>query len=101
MADLIKVNTNRLNSDQKEIGDHIRAMQRLVSDLRSHNSALDSMWDGPSSDAFKAAFESDIAALEEILKALSGINKYEDNARSKYDACEQKVGELIDQIKIR
>jgi hypothetical protein len=35
-----------------------------------------------------------------VCKALAGINEYEKNAGSMYDACEHKVGQLVDQIRI-
>lgn len=101
MADLIKVNTNRLNADLGDIGDHIRGIQMLIKDLYDHNRVLDGMWDGPASKAFKASFAADIKALEEVVKVLEGINRYEDNARKKYDQCEQKVGDLVSQIHVR
>ena len=101
MADLIRVNTNRLDTDLKEFGDHIKAIQKSIADLRDHNRVLDGMWDGPASEAFKTGFAADIKALEEVVKMLEGINKYEENARSKYDRCEQKVGDLVDQIHVR
>lgn len=101
MADLIKVNTSRLKSDVSDIKGHIKSIEKEIADLRSHNAALDAMWDGPSSEAFKMAFEQDIAALEQIVKSISSLNDYEDNARVKYDECERKVSELVNQIKVR
>ena len=101
MADLIKVNTNRLDTDLKEFGDHIKAIQKAIADLRDHNRVLDGMWDGPASEAFKAGFEADIKAMEEMVKTLEGINRYEENAKTKYNQCEQKVGDLVNQIHVR
>ncbi|MBR3200974.1 MAG: WXG100 family type VII secretion target [Mogibacterium sp.] len=101
MADLIKVNTNRLDTDLKEFGDHIKAIQKAITDLRNHNRVLDGMWDGPASEAFKINFESDIKAMEEVVKTLEGINRFEENARTKYNNCESKVGDLVNQIHVR
>lgn len=101
MADKIKVNTNRLDTDLKEFGDNIKAIQKAITDLRNHNRALDAMWDGQASEAFKQNFEADIKAMEEMVKTLEGINRYEDNARTKYNNCENKVGDLVNQIHVR
>ena len=101
MADLIKVNTSRLDADLREIGDRIREIRKLVGDLQDHNRVLDGMWDGPASEAFKTSFAADIKALEEVIKMLDGINRYEDNAKNKYNQCEQKVGDLVSQIHVR
>ena len=101
MADLIKVNTNRLKTDASTIKDHISSIEKEIEDLRGHNTTLDAMWDGPSSEAFKAAFEADITALEQMVKSLKSLNNYEDNARDKYDDCERKVSDLVNQIKVK
>ena len=101
MADLIKVNTSRLDSDLKEFGDHIKAIQKAIADLRDHNRVLDGMWEGPASETFKQNFEADIKALEEVVKTLDGINRFEDNARTKYNNCENKVADLVNQIHVR
>lgn len=101
MADLIKVNTSRLKTDVSDIRGHIRSIKKEISELRGHSTALDAMWDGPSSEAFKTAFAADIAALDAIVGSLESINDYEDNARQKYDECETRVGDLVDQIKVR
>ena len=42
-----------------------------------------------------------IVAMEEIVKTLRAINRYEDNARTKYDKCEEEVSSLVNQIKVR
>ena len=101
MADLIKVNTNRLEADLNSIGDDIKAIKNLVVALRDHNRALDGMWDGGANDTFKINFEAHIKALEEAVKTLDSINRFEDNAKNKYNQCEQKVGDLVNQIHVR
>ena len=101
MADLIKVNTSRLKTDASDIRGHIKSIKKEIQDLKSHRAALDAMWDGESSEAFKAAFSADIKALEEIVKSIESLNGYEDNARQKYDECENRVGDLVNQIKVR
>ena len=101
MADLIKVNTSRLRTDVSDIRGHLKGIKKEIQDLRRHNAALDAMWAGPSSEAFKTAFESDIASLEQIVESLTSLNEYEDNARIEYDKCENKVADLVNQIKVR
>jgi WXG100 family type VII secretion target len=101
MADLIKVNTNRLKTDTSSIKGHISSIEKEIADLRRHNIALDAMWDGPSSETFKAAFEADIKSLEQMIASLKSLNEYEDNARDKYDDCERKVADLVNQIKVK
>ena len=101
MADLIKVNTSRLKSDASDIKGHIKGIKKELLDLKNHRSALDAMWDGEGSEAFKAAFSADITALEQAIKTIEALNGYEDNARKKYDECENQVGDLVNQVKVR
>ena len=101
MADIIKVNTRRLGTDADEFRNNIRDIESHIASLRTHSSVLDGMWDGPSSEAFKLSFASDITALEAIVSTLKGINNYEDNAKTKYDRCEQEVSALVNQIRVR
>ena len=100
MADLIKVNTNRLRNDASDVKTHIQAIRNRIVDLRAHAAALDAMWDGPSSDTFKMAFLSDIEALETIMASLDSMHEYEDLARQKYDECENKVADLVNQVHV-
>ncbi|MBR0308415.1 MAG: WXG100 family type VII secretion target [Mogibacterium sp.] len=100
MADWIKVNTNRLKSDASDIENYIQAIRNRITDLRAHSATLDAMWDGPSSEAFKMAFLSDIEALEAIMASLDAMNEYEDVARQKYDECESKVADLVNQVHV-
>ncbi|MBR0373659.1 MAG: WXG100 family type VII secretion target [Mogibacterium sp.] len=101
MADIIKVNTKRLGTDAAEIRNNIREIEKQIASLRTHSSVLDGMWDGPSSEAFKMSFASDITALETVVSTLKAINNYEDNAKVKYDRCEQEVSALVNQIRVR
>ena len=100
MTELIKVNTGRLRNDASDVKDHIRSIKTKIEELRGHNSTLDAMWDGPSSEAFKLSFANDIASLESIMGALESMNEFEENARKKYDDCESKVADLVDQVKV-
>lgn len=100
MAEWIKVNTNRLRNDASDVKAHIQGIRNRITDLRAHAMALDAMWDGPSSDTFKMAFMNDIDGLDMIMASLDSMNEYEDLARQKYDECEGKVSDLVNQIHV-
>jgi uncharacterized protein YukE len=101
MSEHIKVNTDRLQGDADFINARITKIEKLVDQLNDHKIALDAMWDGPSSEAFKSTFDKDISELKEVIKLLKKLNDYEGFAKGEYDTCERKVSDLIDQIKVR
>ena len=100
MSDKIKINTNSLKSDATSIGTSIQNMSRSLSNLKSDMQKLDSMWDGPASETFKAAYNSDISMLNNVISNLKKINNFETTACKKYKSCEQKVGSIVSSIKV-
>ncbi len=100
MGDIIAVNTVRLGNDAEDVEMCIKNINKKISEMKSSVSDLDSMWDGPASDAFKKAFQSDMKAMESVVEGLNDLKKYEDQAKSKYEACENEVAALVSEIKI-
>ena len=100
MAQTIKVNTSRLNSDSSQVSECIRAMKSEMGKMKASVSQLDSMWDGESSEAFKSAFWGDMEAMSQIISALEKFQQDEMNAKRKYDDCENEVGSLISGIRV-
>lgn len=97
---VIKVDTNRLNSDAGQIQNSIRRMEAVMSNLKSDIAQLDCMWDGPSSEAFKKVFNNDIAALSSLITNFQQIYNYETNAKHKYEKCENRVISLVGRIRV-
>ena len=56
MAEKIVVNTNRLGQDAESVETYIAKIKKQITEMKSSVSDLDAMWDGPSSEAFKKAF---------------------------------------------
>lgn len=94
----IKMNTGRLNQDMQNMAGLLRGMQGELNNLRQSAAQLDSMWDGPSSEAFKKAFQDDMGALAEVLDNLKSIENYGENARGKYEFCERNVDGIVSAI---
>lgn len=100
MAQKIKVNTSRLNSDSSQISECIRAMKTEMDKMKTSVSQLDTMWDGESSEAFKNTFNGDMEAMSQIISTLEKFQQDEMNAKKKYDSCESRVGSLISGIRV-
>ncbi|MBO5303963.1 MAG: WXG100 family type VII secretion target [Lachnospiraceae bacterium] len=100
MAEKIAVNTTRLGNDAESVGTYIANIKKQISEMKQSVKELDAMWEGPSSEAFKKAFEQDMKAMDVIIEGLLDIKKYEDTAKKKYENCENKVATLISEIKV-
>ena len=100
MGNYMKVNTNRLNTDAEIVAGMISGMKTELSNMKEDVTKLDSMWDGPSSEAFKENFHNDMNSVETIIKNIESIYSYEINAKDKYESCENKVGSIIAGIRV-
>lgn len=100
MAEKIKVNTARLNSDSSQVGECIQAMKTGMEKMKTSVSQLNSMWEGDGKEAFSKAFQDDMNLLNTIIMSLEKFQQKEMEARQKYDNCENKVGGLISGIRV-
>lgn len=86
MSESIKINTDRLRSDAADIKKHIEGIKKELEDLKEKS--------------IKGDEEFPAEILEEAIQSLEAMNEYEINAAQKYEECERKVGDLVNQIKI-
>lgn len=96
----INVNTNRLSKTAEKVNNDIRDMSTELLNMEQSVKELDAMWDGESSEAFKAAFHRDIQLANQMIVNLNDIYQYEQNAKTEYEKCEQKVAQLIEEIMV-
>ena len=96
----IKENTSRLSKDAHTIQTCINNINSTLGDISDHVKELDKMWDGPGSEQFKKAFHDDIEKAQTMISNLTKLYTYETNAQGKYEECESKVGQLVDEIKV-
>ena len=94
MADF-KINTDRLNSESGNVRDRISGIRKRQNNLVNYLSQLDSMWDGPSSEAFKKSYNDDLKALTTMISNLDKLYQYEQKAKDKYNSCERKVIDMV------
>lgn len=95
----IRVNTDSLDADANSIGEYIRIIEGSISRLEEDYSELDTMWEGPASEAFRKVYNEDIDSLKVITENLKKINNFEIEARKKYENCEQEVGNIVASIR--
>lgn len=100
MANKIKINTIRLNSDANEIASRITSLTQEMNALKQSVNQMNSMWTGEAKNAFVAAFNNDMKALETMIKDIESIHTYETNAKTKYENCERQVEQLVNSIRV-
>lgn len=100
MAREIAVDTGILNSDIQGLNTQLELIKRDLDKMYNSVNYLDSMWDGPSNEAFVAHFrqdKEDMAALCNILQELIHCLGF---ARQEYDRCENEVNGIVSSIPI-
>ena len=95
----IRVNTDELSSDAMTVSDCVQRVVAEAGKLENAYHQLDSMWDGPASEVFKAVYEHDLEELNSLIETLKKFNSFEMNAREKYDSCEAEVGSIVSSMK--
>lgn len=100
MADIIEINTRTLANDIKEMETEVAKLRGEMAKAYNSVAELDAMWKGPANEEFRAAFQSDREAMEEMCRIIDGLIGYMENARNEYRRCEAAVSSEIDAIKI-
>jgi WXG100 family type VII secretion target len=96
----IKISTNRLGTDAEQVASLIQSIQKEMTAMKSSVQQMNSMWEGPSKEAFVQAFNQDMEDLSTLIKGLSSIQSFETQAKTKYENCEQQVEELVASIRV-
>lgn len=97
----MKTDTAKLESyTNDDVQTCIQVLEKEIEGLTTDLTDLDAMWDGPSSEAFKKNFAVDIEALRKELFNLQNVYKYCDNAKKKYEECENRVIQIVDALSL-
>jgi len=96
----IKVNTSTLKKDTESISQALKNIKKKIKAMQSDVNALNGMWTGDANEAFNKAFQDDITDLGHICDNIQSVIDYEEKAKTEYDACEQKVSDLVNSITV-
>lgn len=100
MADQIEINIAVLKRDIEEMKAEAAILKKLMEDTYSQVRELDSMWDGPSNEAFNQAFRADHEQFKGLLETIDGLISYMERARDEYLRCEAAVSRQVDEIRV-
>ena len=61
---------------------------------------LNTMWQGPSNQAFNIQFQTDCGCLENMCKTIREMIQAMEQAKTEYDLCDNKVKEMIVALRV-
>lgn len=95
-----EVVTETLRSDAENMEGDIQTLSKVLDKIISDISTLNTMWEGSAKEAFNVQFEIDCEYIRETIKIIDNIAQKMKNAGNKYNQCENRVGELVNSLKI-
>lgn len=100
MNHYIKINTESLKSDSNKISELALSAEKQLQKIYSEVEALDSMWDGPTNEAFVKQFAQDYELFKNICSFVKAFADDMNNAAIEYDRCENSVNDAIKAIRV-
>lgn len=99
-VNLIEIETERLQNDIQKMTEAVEDAEKQTGAMFDSMNELDSMWDGPANNAFRAQFQTDHASMEEMCKEVRELISCMEFARKSYDQCEDDVLGKIQSLKL-
>jgi len=90
---------NNINEDIRQVENAIKSMRQTLSE--GGGSSLKATWTGPASTQFYAQFSSDAEIFDSYLQVLHTLNNQLREAAAIYDTADNRVQNLVKQLKIR
>ena len=107
MPDFIqtRVDPDKLSTISKNISENIKQVETAVKLVRQTLSegagnSLKATWTGPASTQFYTQFSADAEIFDKYLQVLQTLNNQLSEAAAIYDSADNKVRELVSQLKI-
>ena len=96
----LEVETQRLKADVESLRAEVRNLRDKGKDMMEGINALSAMWEGEAKNAFTEQFRIDYNGLLEMAKTLDELIRCLEDARQKYDTCEDAVGSIVAAIRV-
>jgi len=90
---------NNISEDIRQVETAIRTMRQTLSE--GSGNSLRATWTGPASTQFYSQFSADAEIFDSYLQVLNTLNSQLREAASIYDNADNKVQQLVKQLKIR
>lgn len=96
----LEIETQKLQTDIDSLRIHLNDMRKTGDNMMAGVNALSSMWEGEAKNAFVAQFQSDYEFLRSMEDIIEDLIQNLEEARQKYDICENNVASIINEIRI-
>lgn len=102
MATIYKldIETQKLQDDIERLRESLSGMRRTGDEMMAGINALSGMWEGEAKNAFTVQFQTDYENLKAMADVIDDLIKKMEQARQKYDTCEEKVGSIVNAIRV-
>lgn len=100
MATGLKISTESLGSDIEKISTSIRNIRAYMTVIRNAAVSLNSMWEGPSKQAFIQQINSDCENMESLLKTIAEYKNALENANTQYREVSGNIESYINSIRL-
>lgn len=96
----ITVNTFTLAGDIDALRTTLQIARKQLDDMFTQIAELDTMWDGPANEAFKAQFNLDYETTKNLCETVESIIACMEFAKEQYNTCENEVNGIVSSISI-
>ncbi len=96
----ISIDTGILSRDIDQLGILLGRLKKDKEKMIQEIQELNTMWKGPSNQAFNTQFKSDCTSFENLCKTIQEMIQSMEHAKTEYELCDNKVNGLINALKI-
>ena len=96
----IAINTATLSRDIEQLKTLLNQLEKDRKKLTQEIQELNTMWQGPSNQAFNTQFKMDCTSFENLCKTIREMIQAMEHAKSEYDKCDNKVNGLVAALRI-
>ena len=96
----IAINTVTLSRDIEQLQNVLNQLEKDRRKLAQEIQELNSMWQGPSNQAFNTQFKTDCTSFENLCKTIREMIQAMEHARTEYELCDNKVNGLVGALRI-
>lgn len=97
---LVEVDTAVLERDILQLRQTLSRTRAHIEALQEKMSAMNNMWEGPSSAAVQKRFRADRQRMLDLCGTLDGLIQVLAAIRQSYDGCEEQVLSVVDALRL-
>lgn len=100
MANILKIETERLKRDISSIDKNIATVKNSISRTQAALRVLNFMWEGEAKKAFRTSADRDIQEMHDVLALLTQYRNDLEQASKTYDSAASSAEAMIKSMKI-